>query len=213
VSSVLITRRTLLGLMLALPGAGVARAAAFDVAALQGDDMALGNPAAQVTVIEYASAGCPHCANWANDVFPAFKARFIDTGKARFVLREVITGQPTIATAGFMLARCAPAGRYFDVIDGVFARQADIFAGKVSPADALEAVAASIGMSDDAFKACLTDQANLDAVNARSQRHATQDGVDTTPAFFVGARRLDGEQTLDQLAAAIAAAGKSHGRR
>jgi protein-disulfide isomerase len=208
-----ITRRTLVALALALPSARAAFAAAFDVAAPQADDMALGSPMARVTVIEYASAGCPHCANWANDVFPAFKARYIDTGKARFVLREVITGQPTVATAGFMLARCAPAEKYFDVVDRVFARQADIFEGKVSAGDALGAVANSVGMSDEAFEACLTDQANLDAVNARSERHATQDGVDTTPTFFVGAKRLDGEQTLDRLAAAIAAAGKARGRR
>jgi protein-disulfide isomerase len=192
----------------ALMATGVLAAEApFDVTAQQADDRSLGRAKARVTVIEYASTGCPHCAKWATDVFPAFKARFIDTGQVRFVLREVITGQPMIATAGFMLARCAPPARYFDVIDGVFARQAAIFNGTIAPAAALEEVAKSVGMDDDALHACLTDQANLDAVNARSDRHAKQDGVDSTPMFFVGGKRLEGEQSLDQLAAAIASAG------
>jgi protein-disulfide isomerase len=210
-----VNRRALIGAAAgALVAVGALAAdAPFDVTAPQADDRSLGPAKARVTVIEYASAGCPHCAKWATDVFPAFKARFIDTGKVRFVLREVITGQPMIATAGFMLARCAPPARYFDVIDSVFARQTAIFEGKVSPAAALQEVAKSVGMDDDALHACLTDQANLDAVNARSDRHATQDGVTSTPMFFVGGKRLEGEQSLDQLAAAILAAGVRPRRR
>lgn len=213
-SRALVTRRGLVGAAVgALAAAHALADTPFAVTAPQPDDMALGSPKARVTVIEYASAGCPHCAQWANEVFPAFKARFIDTGRVRFVLREVITGQPMIATAGFMLARCAPPARYFDVVDGVFARQAAIFDNKVAPGVALEEVAKSVGMSDEAFHACLGNQANLDAVNARSDRHATRDGVSSTPTFFVDGKRLDGEQTLDQLAAAIAAAGPRRRRR
>ena len=209
-----VTRRALVGGAAGACIAGAALAdAPFVVTAAQVDDRALGSPKARVTVIEYASVGCPHCAEWANDVFPAFKSKFVDTGRVRFVLREVITGQATLATAGFMLARCAPPERYFDVVDDVFARQAAIFDGAVSAGDALAEVAKSIGMSDDAFHACLTHQANLDAVNARSQRHTTRDGVDSTPTFFVGGERLDGEQSLDQLAAAIAAVGAKRRRR
>jgi protein-disulfide isomerase len=186
--------------------------APVDVTAPQADDRTLGNPKARVTVIEYASVGCPHCAKWATDVFPAFRAKFIATGRVRFVLREVITGQATLATAGFMLARCAPPERYFDVVDGVFARQAAIFEGKISAGDALTELAKSIGMDDDAFHACLTSQANLDEVNARSDRHFSQDGVSSTPTFYVGERRLDGELSLAQLATAIAAAGSRRRR-
>ncbi len=200
------TRRSLLVAgAVALAVGSTARAAVTDP---QPDDMALGRPHAPVTVIEYASVGCPHCAAWANEVFPAFKKRFVDTGKVRFVLREAITGQAMLATAGFMLARCAPPGKYFDVVDAIFARQADIFAGKVTPAAALGQVAASVGMSDAAFHACIENQAGLDALNARNQRHASRDGVDSTPTFFVNGKRLDGEQTLPELAAAIAAASR-----
>ena len=80
-------------------------------------DRALGSADAQVTVIEYASTSCPHCAEYHAEVFPAIEARYIDTGQVRYVFREMLTGEPRLAQAGFMLARCAPEDRYFDVID------------------------------------------------------------------------------------------------
>ena len=186
-------------------GAALALCASLALAAVtdpQADDMSLGRPAAKVTVIEYASVGCPHCAKWANEVFPAFKAKYVDTGKVRFVMRELLTGDPTLAAAGFMVARCAGPDKYFDVVDGVFQHQAEMFAPGASRGDLLAAVARSAGMTDAAFQTCLTTQANLDALNARADRHH-QDGIDSTPTFFVGDQRLDGEAPLDQLGAAI----------
>jgi protein-disulfide isomerase len=209
-----LTRRGVVGAGVAGVVASVALAdAPFDVTAPQPDDRALGNPRARVTVIEYASVGCPHCAKWATEVFPAFRAKYVNSGRVRFVLREVITGQATLATAGFMLARCAPPERYFDVIDGVFARQSAIFDGKISAGDALMELAKSIGMDDDAFHACLTSQASLDEINARSDRHFNRDGVSSTPTFFVGGQRFEGELSLAQLASAIAAAGSRRRRQ
>lgn len=191
----------------ALVGAALASFAAAAVVDPQPDDMALGKPTAKVTVIEYASVGCPHCAKWAKEVFPGFKARFIDTGKARFVLRELTTGDPALAAAGFMVARCAGPDKYFAVVDGVFQRQADMLAPGASRGDILAAVAKSAGMTDQAFQACLTTQANLDALNERTARHV-KDGVDSTPTFFVNGTRIDGEVPLDQLAAAVRAAAR-----
>src|SRR6185503_7987265 len=81
------------------------------------DGMARGNPKAKVTVVEYASVGCPHCGNWARNVWPEFRARYVDTGKVRFVLREAITGDAELATAGFLTARCAGPAKYFQVVD------------------------------------------------------------------------------------------------
>jgi len=198
------TRRGLIGGAFALTVSG--RALAAGVADPQADDMALGSAKAKVTVIEYASVGCPHCAKWANEVFPAFKTKYVDTGKVRYVLRELITGEPRLATAGFLLARCAGPAKYFQVVEAVFARQDAIFNGSVTPAAALGAIATSVGISDDAFKACLSDQAGLDALNARNARHGNQDGVASTPIFFVNGKRIEGEQSLAQLDAAIAAA-------
>ncbi|MFI4936691.1 MAG: thioredoxin domain-containing protein, partial [Caulobacterales bacterium] len=91
------------------------------------DDMALGDPRARVTVVEYASVGCPHCAHWNNEVFAAFKAKYIDTRKVLFVLRECLTGDPDVAAAGFLLARCAGKDKYFQVVDAIFHGQASMY--------------------------------------------------------------------------------------
>ena len=165
-------------------------------------DMALGSAKARVTVIEYASVGCPHCADWRHDVFPALKAKYIDTGRLRFVVREMITGDPTIATAGFMLARCAGPAKYFQVTDEVYARQPQMW-GKTADAGAvLGEIAKAAGMTEEAYEACLDDQKGLDALNARVAQHG-QDGVGSTPTFFVNGRRYNEPLTLAEVAAAF----------
>ena len=197
------TRRLLIGAALAL-AAGAASAAG--VPASEPDDMALGSARAPVTVIEYGSVGCPHCAAWAHTVFPAFKAKYVDTGRVRFVLREMLTGSPALASAGFMLARCAGPAKYFQVVDLIYRRQAAMFAGDAKLGPALDEIAKAVGMSEDTFEACISDQKGLDAVNARNLRHVNQDGIDSTPTFFVGGKLYESEMTLPQLATAIAAA-------
>jgi protein-disulfide isomerase len=130
------------------------------------DDMALGKATAPVTVIEYASVGCPHCALWANTVFPAFKARWIDSGQVRFVFREMLTGQTALAAAGFLAARCAGAAHYFDVVDGIFRVQSAI----LSDGDAksrITAIAGKAGVPPERLDACLENHAALAALEAR----------------------------------------------
>ncbi|HXQ17973.1 MAG TPA: DsbA family protein [Caulobacteraceae bacterium] len=164
-------------------------------------DMALGSAQAPVTVIEYGSVGCSHCADWRHDVFPTLKAKYIDTGRVRFVLREMINGDPTIATAGFMLARCAGPAKYFQVVDEVFERQPQMW-GAVSKAGAvLGEIAKDAGLSEDAYEACIGDQKGLDALNARIAQH-DKDKVDETPTFFVNGKRYE-ELTLAQLPTAL----------
>jgi protein-disulfide isomerase len=172
-------------------------------------DMAMGSPTAPVTVIEYASVGCPHCAAWNNSVFPAFKARYIDTGRIRFVVREMLTGSPALASAGFMVARCAGPAHYFQVVDAIYRRQAAMFQPGVQMGPVLREIAKGAGMSEAAFDACIDDQKGLDAVNARTQRHVNVDKIDSTPIFFVNGKEYEGEQTLAQLSTAIAAARRS----
>lgn len=199
--------RAIRGLLVAAALALVAGAACADPPpAHEPDDMAIGSPRAPVTVIEYASVGCPHCGVWNNTVFPAFKARYVDTGRVRFVVREMLTGVPAIATAGFMLARCAGPAKYFQVIDAIYHRQADMFQPGAAAGPILEEIAKSAGLDEAAFQACIDDQKGLDALNTRAQRHANDDQVDSTPIFFVGGQRYVGEQTLAQLATAIHAA-------
>ena len=195
------------GLLVAAALALVAGAAFADPPpAHEPDDMAIGSPQARVTVIEYASVGCPHCAAWNNTVFPDFKAKYVDTGRVRFVVREMLTGVPAIATAGFMLARCAGPAKYFQVIDAIYHRQAGMFQPGGHAGPILEEIAKSAGLDEAAFQACIDDQKGLDALNARAQRHGGDDQVDSTPIFFVGGQRFVGEQTLAQLATAIHAA-------
>jgi protein-disulfide isomerase len=166
-------------------------------------EMTLGNPRAPVTVIEYASVGCPHCAAWANDVFPEFRQKYIDTGKVRFVFREMLTGNPTLAAAGFLIARCAPPDRYFQVVDDVFASQAELARDGI---EALARIGEHAGLAREKFDACLEDHAALRALQQRTDADAAARGVTGTPTFFVGDERLDGEQSLEALDAAIARA-------
>lgn len=179
----------------ALPAASATAPAAPAVAA-----MSLGNPRAPVTVVEYASVGCPHCATWANNVFPEFRSKYIDTGKVRFEFHELLFGNPTLAAAGFLTARCAAPGKYFQVVDDVFAQQEEISRNGI---EALEKIGEHAGLTHEQFNACLQDKAALDALSERTSNDAKAHGVTGTPTFFVGGEKLDGEQTLEALDAAI----------
>lgn len=170
------------------------------------EDMSLGSPKAPVTVIEFASLGCSHCAVWAKDVFPAFKAKYIDTGKVRFVMREMLNGDATLATAGFLTARCAPRSRYFEVVEAVFAQQDAI--GQNGGSKILAGIAKDAGVDQARFTACLKDEAAIKALRDRADRATSRDKVSGTPTFIVGGKILLGEQTLAELDAAIAQAVK-----
>ncbi len=176
-----------------------------DLLAPQPGDMALGRTGAPVTVVEYASAGCPHCAAWANDVFPAFKAKYVDTGKVRFVVREELAGDPNLAAAGFLTARCAGGARYFEILDNVFKAQALIAEGRdlYGP---LAKIALDAGIPEARFKACLGDATAVKALQDRADRHVDVDKVPSTPTFLVNHAKLEGEQTLAELDRAIAGA-------
>jgi protein-disulfide isomerase len=108
-----------------------------------------------------------------------------------------------------MLARCAGPAKYFPMIDALYRRQASMLEAGAKPNDILRDVAKSVGgLTDARFDACLKDEKALAAVNARSQRHADVDKVTSTPSFFVNGKRLEGELTLDQVGAAVRAAGR-----
>ena len=171
--------------------------------AASADDNTLGDPKAKVTVVEYASVACPHCARFNNDVFPAFKKEFIDTGKVYYVAREALTGEPTIAAAGFLLARCAGKDKYFAVTDAIYRAQDQIFqSGDVH--GVLLHIAQSAGMNEDQMNKCITDDKAIKALNDRVEKYSKQDGVDSTPTFIVNGKKLPpGEISLAQLEAAI----------
>ena len=169
------------------------------------DDMVLGSANAKVTVIEYASLSCPHCAAWNRDVWPAFKAKYVDTGRVRFVYREFITAPPELAAGGALLARCAGKDKYFEVVDGVFAAQPEIYRRR-NLEGPFTAIAAKAGMSKAQLDACLSDQGALQALYGRVESYANLGQIEATPTFVVNGTKLPGEQTLEKLDAAIAAA-------
>jgi protein-disulfide isomerase len=167
-------------------------------------DMTMGKADAPVKVVEYASATCPHCARFNAEVFPAFKAKYVDTGKVRYTLREMLTPPAEVAAAGFMLARCAGPKNYFKVVDAVFASQSK-WDGDIKPI--FQGIARDNGLTDAQFEACLTNPDNIKGVNARVKA-AIDAGVSSTPTFFINGVKYEGEQSLEKLDAAIAAAKK-----
>ncbi len=174
------------------------------------EDMTLGNPNAKVTVVEYASVACPHCAKWNEEVFPAFKAKYIDTGKVNYVAREALTGEPTLANAGAMLARCAGKDKYFQVTDALYHAQASIFqTGAIR--DELLTIARAAGMSEDQFNSCLSDE-NAAKSAQRLEKLMKDNDIKGTPTFVVNGKKVNGDEggeaTLAQLDAAIAEASK-----
>ena len=201
------TRRRLLSLLLtasfAASGAVAAAPASTKLPPAPGD-MSLGSPKATVQVVEYASLSCPHCARFNADVFPAFKAKYVDTGKVHYTLREMLTPPAEVAAAGFMMARCAGPSKYFKVVDAVFRSQSK-WEGDIKPI--FLGIAKDNGLTDAQFEACLTNEDNVKAMNARVKA-AIDAGVSSTPTFFVNGVKYEGEQTLEKLDAAIAAAKK-----
>jgi protein-disulfide isomerase len=167
------------------------------------EDMSLGNPKAKVTVVEYASASCPHCAHFNAEVFPAFKTTYVDTGKVRYTLKEFLTAPAQVAAAGFLMARCAGPSKYFTVLDQVFRSQPAWSSGSIK-ATFLD-IAQKNGLTEAQFEACLKDEAALDKLNARVKA-AVDDGVDSTPTFYVNGVKVENVATLADLDAAIAKA-------
>lgn len=201
--------RPLAALLVALSlAAGLAacnKAAPARQAAATGD-MSLGSPQAKVTVYEYASVGCPICAKWNNDNFAAFKTKYIDSGKVRYVLREMRTGDAPIAAAGFLLARCVGKDKYFQVVDAVFREEADLLEsgrGKEEH-DRLLKVAQTAGLNEDQFNACVGNDAALTDFNDRTDKTARDNNIDSTPTFVINGKVLTGYQDMPTLDKAIA---------
>jgi protein-disulfide isomerase len=171
--------------------------------AMTAPEMSLGNPNAKVTVIEYASDTCPHCARFGETVFPAFKAKYVDTGKVRYVFREFLTEPIQVAAAGFLVARCAGKDKYFQVVDAEFRAQNQMFASGDAHGVLLN-IAKSAGLTEAQFNACVQNEAALKALSDRVQHAAEVDHIDGTPTLLVNGKKLGvGEVSMAQLDAAI----------
>ncbi|RKR00423.1 thioredoxin domain-containing protein [Maricaulis maris] len=156
-------------------------------------DRGLGSATAPVTMIEYASVACGHCATFHNEVWPMLESEYIETGKVRFVLREMITGPAQFAIAGFSLAHCVPEERYYDMVDLLFQQQNAIFQAAQTQGSARSqylAIARSMGMSEADFTQCLSDETiTQDILDANDRAGA--EGITGTPRFIFNGELLD----------------------
>jgi protein-disulfide isomerase len=185
----------------AIPETGMiapANAAADDELLVAGPlgEMTLGDPNAPVTVIEYASLTCSHCAHFHETTFTPFKEKYIDPGKVYFIFREFPLD--ALATSAFVLARCVPEGGYFPFVDSLFRQQRN-WAFSDDPAGALFNIAKQAGFTQESFKACLTNQEILDGVNWVRNRGGEELGVSATPTFFINGNKKSGALSLETL--------------
>jgi protein-disulfide isomerase len=181
-----------------LSGAGARAQTMFPVDQLMAPgplpDIALGAAAAPVTIIEYASMTCSHCAAFHETTWPTLKSKYVDTGKVRFILREFPLDP--LAAAAFMLARCAGPERRNAIVDMLYTRQ-DAWAFGAKPLEALAALVKVAGVSQADFDTCLKDQALYDQVNQTRQRAADVFKVSATPTFFVNGQEMNGELPIE----------------
>jgi protein-disulfide isomerase len=167
-------------------------------------DIVQGQADAPVTIVEYASMTCSHCAAFHRDVFPLLKKNYIDTGKVKFMLREFPLDP--LATAAFMLAR-ALGDKRDAAVDLLFALQKN-WVLTDTPRDSLESVLKQTGMSAETFEATLKNDKLRDGVVAVHDRAVEKFGVNSTPTFFVNGDKYTGEMGIADLDAIIAAKSK-----
>ena len=158
-------------------------------------DQAMGAENAPVTIIEYASMTCPHCAQFQARTFPKLKERYIDTGKVRFIFREFPLDP--LAAGAFMLARCADKDKYFAIIDLLFGTQRDWVVP--NPLQPLLNVAKQAGYTEETFNSCLKNQQVLDGIQNVRDRAAKVLNVESTPTFFVNGKRVLGDVSIEDL--------------
>ncbi|MBX9683508.1 MAG: DsbA family protein [Hyphomicrobium sp.] len=157
-------------------------------------DLSFGPADAKVTIVEYASMTCGHCANFATKVFPEFKTKYIDSGKVRFILREFPLDN--LAAAASMLARCAGGEKTLPMVETLYAKQADWAFTQGNPVPKLFDIAKQAGFTQESFDKCLTDQKLLDQITAQRTRASDTFGVSATPTFFINGKRLTETPTV-----------------
>lgn len=158
-------------------------------AGVSGEDMTKGADNAPITLVEYASVTCVHCADFHTNVLPLIEDKYIKTGKVKYVYKEYLTGPTDVSAAGVLIARCAGKDKYFDVIDQIMRSQKEMFAdGTTTNArPVLQRIAAAAGVD---FEACVKDKAALERVKSNWDRYIS-DGIQATPSFFINGKRHD----------------------
>ena len=163
-------------------------------------DIVQGAVTAPITIVEYASMTCPHCAAFHEGPWKDLKSKYVDTGKVKFILREFPLDP--LATAGFMLARCAGPDKRNAVIDLLYAQQ-KTWAFVDKPIQPLLDLVKGLGFTQTDFETCLKNQELYDQVNSSRDQAADKFGVDATPTFFINGRKQTGEMSIADLDAAL----------
>ncbi|KQX34854.1 hypothetical protein ASD04_15830 [Devosia sp. Root436] len=163
-------------------------------------DHVQGSEAAPVTVIEYASPTCPHCAAFSNDVMPGFVEAYVNTGKVRLIVRPFVRN--VLDAAVFMLAEAAGPTNYHNVLATYFKTQTT-WAASQTPRDAILEIAKQLGFTQETFDAALTNQELFTGMEALREQALNEFALAGTPTFYVNGKTLTGDKTLEQLAAEI----------
>ncbi len=177
-------------LALAFGAAGCNRSTTDGVSA---EDMTLGSADAKITIIEYASVTCAHCAEFNKDVMPQLTAKYITPGKVRYVYREFLTPPQDVSAAGILVARCAGKDKYFKVVDAIMNAQPEMFADGTSKnaQGVLQRIATTTGgLSVDAFNKCITDPKGLTRIQDNLTKYVKDHNITGTPTFFVNGKLL-----------------------
>ena len=180
---------------------GRAETAATDASTEAGlpgiEPMVLGSEDAPVSMIEYASFTCPHCADFHEEVWPAIKRDYVDAGLVRFEYREVFFDRPGLWAS--MVARCGDGMRFFGIADLIYENQGDWARGQPAEiAEGLRRIGLAAGLSDEQLDACLADGETAQALVARFEEQAEADGITATPSFVIDGE-LQGNMSLEEL--------------
>jgi protein-disulfide isomerase len=152
-------------------------------------DYVLGKADAPYTIVEYSSMTCPHCASFHTKVLPEVKKKYIDTGKAKYIIREFPLDN--VAAAAFMLARCVDQAKYFDFVDLLYANQQE-WAFENNPLPSLQKFSKQVGFTEQRFNECLKDEKLLNHIESVRNRGSEKFGVRATPTFFINGQKLKG---------------------
>jgi protein-disulfide isomerase len=158
-------------------------------------DKILGAENAPVTIVEYASVTCPHCATFHRETYPTLKSKYIDSGKVRLIFREFPTNPPQVAIAGFMLAHCS-GDKYFPMLDAIFDQQNS---WSQDPYNGFLRIARQAGFTQESFETCLKDTKLADDVQDVAIRGAQEFKVESTPTFFINGKKYVGVLSIPDL--------------
>jgi len=161
----------------------------------------LGNDKAPVSVIEYASLTCPHCADFANNTFPAFKQKYVDSGKVHYLYRDFPFDQPGLRAA--MMVRCAGQERFFGFLEILFKSQTS-WAAAADPIAELAKIARLGGMSKEDFDACMNDKPLMDGILKGEMEAQDKFKVEATPTFIINGVKHEGDMSLEAIDAILA---------